>query len=256
MSNPNERKTYTREVRQESYNDANNHPHTEVTQTTEAVNSGTVDPSSESYRDGYVHGQITEHHYQEDVLAERDNNNASRGLLLGILLTSLVALTVGAIWLLNQRNEVPSPVVPPVMVPDAQPEPTRSPEANQPAERETIIRERPVFVPVPQQQAPAPQAPSPAPQPNINITVPNSAPQPQTTEQAPSSQTAPTQPQNQSSSTENPDTQSDTRTTTPAETQSNTDPTTPSPDTLNRTDTTSGSSSSPTGTGRTNSSPQ
>lgn len=255
MSNPNERKTYSREMRQESYNDASDNPRTNVTETTEAVNSGTVDPSSESYRDGYVHGQITEHHYQEDVLAERDNNNASRGLLLGILLTSLVALTVGAIWLLNQRNDPPIEVVPPVVVPDAQPEPTRSPEANQPAERETIIRERPVFVPVPQQQAPTPQPPLPAPQPDINITVPNSAPQPQAAEQAPSTQTAPTQPQ-QSSSTENQDTQTDTRTTTPAETQSNTDPTTPVPDTSNRTDTTSGSSSSPTGTGGIDGSPQ
>jgi len=255
MSNPNERKTYTREFRQESYNDANNHPHAEVTRTTEAVNNSTIDPSTESYRDGYVHGQVTEHRYQEDVLAERDNNTAARGLLLGILLTSLVALIVGAIWLLN-RNDAPTQVVPPVVVPDAQPEPTSAPEANQPAEKETIIRERPVWVPIPQQQAPAPQPPSPAPQPDINITVPNSAPQPQAAEQAPSTQTAPTQPQNQSSSTENQDTQSDTRTTTPAETQSNTDLTTPSPDTLNRTDTTSGSSSSPTGTGGIDSSPQ
>ncbi len=103
MYNPNERKNYSREVRQESYNDASDNPRTNVTETTEAVNSSALDHSSESYPEGYVHGQVIEQHYQEDVLAERDNNNAARGLLLGILLTSLVALTVGAIWLLNQR---------------------------------------------------------------------------------------------------------------------------------------------------------
>lgn len=207
MSNPNEPKSYGREVRQESYNDANGHTH--VTRTNETVNNVT---NPNAYRDGYVEGRVTENHYQEEVLAERDNENAGRGLLLGILLTSLAALTAGVIWYYNQRND---DVAPTIVVPNSQPAPSPSPEAK----RETTIIEKtrdvPVPVVVPQQQAPAPQAPAPqAPAPDINISVPNSVTQPPAQE-APATEPAPTQSESQSSSTDTQDTQTSTDTTDP-----------------------------------------
>lgn len=234
MSNPNEPKSYSREVRQESYNDANGHTH--VTRTSEVNNVS----NPNAYRDGYVEGRVTENHYQEEVLAERDNENAGRGLLVGILLTSLAALTAGAIWYYNQRNDADVPTT--IVVPNSQPAPSPSPEAK----RETTIIEKtrdvPVPVVVPQQQAPAPQAPAPqAPAPDINISVPNSVTQPPAQE-APATQSAPTQSESQSNST---DTQG---------TQGSTDTTTPSADTSSQSETTSGSTS--TGGGSTGDSAQ
>jgi type IV secretory pathway VirB10-like protein len=227
MSNSNERKTYNREVQQKFYNDVNNNTHTEVTRTSETINNSAVNPSANSYSDGYVHGQVSERHHQEDVLVERDNNNAARGMILGILLASLTAFTVGAIWLLNQSNQTPTLVTPPVVVP-TKPDDKPSPEVKQPPQKETIIeRTRDVLVPVPQQPAPAPEASSPAPQQNTNTTVPNSAPQQPAAEKAPATQTAPTPPQSQSSSTETKAQQSDSSTTTPEQGASNQTQTTP-----------------------------
>jgi hypothetical protein len=231
MSNADQRQTHEHEVRQEFYNESNGDTYTNVTRTTETVNNNTSNQKTNSYRDGYVHGRVSERRYQENVLVERDNENAARGLLIGILLTSLAALAAGVIWLLNQSNEAPTSVIPPVVVPDSQP------DKNQPPQKETIIeRTRDVLVPVPQ-----PQAPSPAPQQDLNITVPNSAPQQPAAEQAPATQTAPTQPQNQSSKTGPQVTQSDTSSTTPTQTPSN------------QTDTTSDSSSASTETSGTSS---
>lgn len=223
MSNPNENKNYNREVRQESYNDANGHTH--VTRTNEINNVS----NPNTYRDGYVDGQVTENRYQQEVLAERDNENAGRGLLIGILLTSLAALTAGAIWYYNQRDDVDP--VQTIVVPNSQPAPSPSPEARQ---NTTIIektRDVPVPVIVPQQQAPAPapQAPAPAPAPDINISVPNSVTQPPATQEAPTTP-APSPSESESSSTD---------------TQSSTDTTTPAAGTSSETDTTSGST--PTG---------
>lgn len=230
MSNPNEPKSYGREVRQESYNDANGHTH--VTRTSETVNNVS---NPNAYRDGYVEGRVTENHYQEEVLAERDNENAGRGLLIGILLTSLAALTAGAIWYYNQRNDVP----PTIVIPNSQPAPSPSPEAK----RETTIIEKTRDVPVPvvvPQQAPAPQAPAPAP--DINISVPNSVTQPPAQE-APATQSAPSQSESQSNSTSDQSSSTDTQ-----DTQSSTDITTPSAGTSSQSDTTSGSTSTGGGT--------
>lgn len=241
MPNSNDPESYSREVRQESHNDSDGVTHNHVTRTNETVNKGAVNPNSESYRDGYVDGRISENAYQEEALVERDNNNASRGLLIGIILTSLAALTAGAIWFYNQRNDVePAPTI--VVPPPNQPAASPSPEANQQPEGQTTIIERtrdvPVPVPVPQQQAPAPQSPATAP--DVNIIVPESAPQSPAAEQSPATQTAPTQPQNQSSINE--------QTTTPAQ---GTQSTTPSEGTSNQTDTTNGSDAAPAGTGST-----
>lgn len=207
MSNPNENKNYNREVRQESFNDTNGHTH--VTRTNETVNNVS---NPNTYRDGYVDGQVTENRYQQAVLTERDNENAGRGLLIGILLTSLAALTAGAIWYYNQRDDVDP--VQTIVVPNSQPAPSPSPEARQ---NTTIIektRDVPVPVIVPQQQAPAPapQAPAPAPAPDINISVPNSVTQPPATQEAPATP-APSPSESESSGT---DTQSSTDTATPA----------------------------------------
>lgn len=262
MSNTNEHKSYSREISQQSYNDANGHTHTNVTRTEETVNNV---PNPNSYQNGYVHGRVAENHYQEEVLSERDNENASRGLLLGILLTSLAALTAGTVWFLNQRNnEVVEPVAPIVVpAPDTKPDPKPPQQVNQPPKQETTIIEKikevPVPVAVPQKQAPAPQPSAPAPQQNVNITVPNPASQQPAAQEAPKTQPAPTQPQSQRSSADAQGTQSNTSTgiTTPdRETQSNTDTTTPDRGASSETDTTSGSSSSPTDAGNTSDSAQ
>ncbi|MBL1175548.1 hypothetical protein [Pantanalinema sp. GBBB05] len=121
---------------------------------------------------GYVRGRDYERQYDRD-LETRDNENAGRGLLLGILLTALVAATAGAVFLLNQRERT-APSSPAIVVPRI------SPNANQqqqPQVRERII-ERDRVVPVPQTSAPAPR---------VNITVPSA------NQSAPSSQAPATQ---------------------------------------------------------------
>lgn len=239
MSNPNENKSYNREVRQESYNDANGHNHTHVTRTNETVNNVS---NPNTYRDGYVDGQVTENRYQQEVLTERDNENAGRGLLIGILLTSLAALTAGAIWYYNQRDDA-TPTT--IVVPNSQPAPSPSPEAKQ---NTTIIektRNVPVPVVVPQQQAPAPAPQAPAPAPDINISVPNSVTQPPATQEAPATEPAPSPSGSESSSTS----ESQSSSTDTQGTQSSTDSTTPAAGTSSQTDTTSGST--PTGGGST-----
>lgn len=233
MSNPNEPKNSGREVHQESHNNVNGHTHTNVTRTSETVNNI---PNLNTPQAGYVEGRVDENLHQGEVLAERDDENASRGLLIGILLTSLAALTAGAIWYFNRNDADP---VPTIVIPNSQPAPSPSPEAKQ----ETTIIERtrdvPVPVVVPQQQAPAPQAPAPAPAPDIKID--NSVTQPPAAQEAPATQPAPTQPESQSST----DTQS---------MQSNTDTATPAESPSSPTEPTSGST--PTGAGSTGDSAQ
>lgn len=230
MSNPNESKTHNHEVRQEFYNDTSGNTYTNVTRTSETVNNNTAQQKTNSYSDGYVRGRVSERSHQEN-LAQRDNNNAARGLLLGIILTSVAALAVGIAWYIHQSNEASTPVAPTVIVPNP-PDEKPTPEANKPPEKQTIIeRTRDVLVPVPQ------QAPSPTPQQDINITVPNPAPQQPAAEKAPTTQTTP--PQTQSSNT---DSQAQT---------TDTDITTQTPDTSDRTDTSDRSSASETNTSNT-----
>ncbi|MUL38779.1 hypothetical protein [Gloeocapsopsis dulcis] len=210
-TNPNDYKSYNRE-RQETHTDANGNTHTNVIRTNETLSGASS--NVEAYREGYVQGQVSEN-YQEEVLAVRDNENASRGLLLGILLASLAALTAGGIWLLNQRNEpVPTNTNIVVPAPNSEPSPAASPV---PENRTTIIdrvREVPVPVPVPQQQAPAPEAP------DVNITLPSPAAPVPATQPEP---TQPTQSQSQDSGTTSaPDTQgSETTNATESATDSN-----------------------------------
>lgn len=154
MTNSGDRETHNNETKQESYTD----PHTNLTRTSETVNSN---PNLvNSYRNGYTNGQETERNYQQANLAARDNENASVGLLLGIFLTSVAGLMVGAFWYFNQPKETvikePQPVVTP-----------------QPQQTTIIERTTEVPVVVPQPQVPTVTIPSP---PDINITVPPQQP--------------------------------------------------------------------------------
>ncbi|MBG1245151.1 hypothetical protein [Nostoc sp. NZL] len=223
MSIPNERESKNSEVKQESYTDANGNIHTDLTRTTETVKNSTANPNS--YSNGYVQGRNTERSYQQADLAERDNENASRGLLLGIIVTSLVSLIVGGVWYFNQRNNAAVETTVPVVVPvpnNSSPTPSASPQPQ--TKIIETIREVPVPVPVPQQQVIPPSAPR---QPDINITIP---PQQPAAEKAPSAiqpspkatQSPATSPtsitpssQNETSNTVAPGTKSDTSKTTP-----------------------------------------
>lgn len=206
MSNPNARDSYNQEVRQDSYQDANGNTHTNVTRTTETVHNNKVEPQRESYRDGYFQGRVAERSQQEEDLTVRDNDNAARGLLLGIILTTLAALTAGAFWFFNQNQET-TPVTQPVVVPVAKDKPDSKPSpANNQTSKTTII-EKIKEVPVPVAQ---PQTPASAPQQNVDINIPTPAPQQSQTNQAAPVETKPSQPESQSSSTSTKDTQTDT----------------------------------------------
>ncbi|MHC0062638.1 hypothetical protein ACWATR_06875 [Nostoc sp. UIC 10890] len=224
MPIPNERESQNSEFKQESYTDANGNTHTDLTQTTETVKNSTANPNS--YSNGYVQGRNTERSNQQADLAQRDENNVSGGLLLGIILTSLLGLVIGGIWYFNQQNNAAVDKTVPVVVPvpsNSSATPSASPQP-QTTIIETI-REVPVPIPVPQQQATPPSAPR---QPDINITIP---PQQPAAEKAPSvtqptpnaSQSQPTSPSSNTPTSQSdtspknvaPDTTSDTSKTTP-----------------------------------------
>lgn len=183
---PNEQNSFNREVHQEVHTDATN-GHVSTTKTTSSVPSTTVNDSKKAaYHNGYVQGEVSEHHREAKVQQVRDNDNASRGLLLGIILTSLVGLVLGTVYFLNRSDDAPAPAPVVIPVPRAN-QPSTSPAPVRTIEREKTIIQK--IIPVPQaspaqKAAPAPQpnsvqkaAPAPqqpAPAPNINITVPNS----------------------------------------------------------------------------------
>jgi hypothetical protein len=148
----------------------------------------TVNPDAVSYEEGYVHGRASERSLENHEQEVRSEHSAARGLLLGMALTSLVGLTVGAIFYLNQKEESPTPT--PVLVP-ARPAP-------QQPNRETTIIERTTEKIQP--SAPINQEPPTAPQqsqPDIRIIVPNSGQQSAPAPQDTTPQTAPTPSQSQ-----------------------------------------------------------
>ena len=110
-----------------------------------------------SYRDGYVHGRVSERSLEQQRQEDRDEKTAARGLVIGIALTSLVGLVVGSLFLVNQQQESQTPVLVP------------TPSAPQEPIRETTIIERTQEVPVINQEPPA--APQET-QPDIQITIP------------------------------------------------------------------------------------
>ncbi|MBE9005489.1 hypothetical protein IQ259_10630 [Fortiea sp. LEGE XX443] len=158
MTNSGDRETHNSETRQESYTDIQGNTHTNLTRTSETVNNNPNHVNT--YKNGYANGRETERHYQQANLAARDHENASVGLLLGIFLTSVAGLIVGAFWYFNQPRET--------VIQETQPIVTPSPQ-------QTTIIERTTEVPVvvPQPQVPTVTIPSP---PDINITVPPQQP--------------------------------------------------------------------------------
>ncbi|BAZ16856.1 hypothetical protein NIES4071_87340 [Calothrix sp. NIES-4071] len=227
MNNPNDDKSYREH--QESYTDSNGNTH--VKRTSETVNNST--PSN--YQSGYVHGQATERSYQEQRLAQQDEDSTSRGLIIGFLL-ALVGLIGGAFWYFNQNNTTSDTTVTPTAAPVVPAtSPTPIPTVTQPGQVQTQIIERtkevqvpvtkevpvpvpvtkevPVPVIVPQQAAPKTTTTTP----NINITVP-----PQTSTTKPTStQTAPS-PSSNSSTTTKETTSGSSSTTTPESSSENT----------------------------------
>lgn len=177
MANLNDRDVYNRDNNSNNPNVAGN-PDNRVPAGRAIDQTGdyhVVNPDPVDYRQGYVEGRAIEQHRYEANQEIRDNDNAGRGLLLGILLTGLFALTAGAFYFLTQRDRTPTPVnrtiIVPTTAPSTSPSPSPSPEV-----RERII-ERDRVVPVPQEAAPAPA-------PKINITVPKSE-TPASTQSAP-----------------------------------------------------------------------
>ncbi|MUG95980.1 hypothetical protein F7734_27965 [Scytonema sp. UIC 10036] len=215
MNDSNDRKN-SEEIRKDIYTDGNGKTHTNVTRTTETVNNGRTDV--ESYQNGYLQGQSSERIYQ-DQMTQRDNDNTARGIILGLLLTLLTGLTVGAVWYFNQRDSSVEKTTTPSEVPTTNSaSPSPSPVGTQNTQTRTTIIERTREVPTVierTKEVPVPvfipeQKPSPKTTPNVNITVP---PQEGVTKQAPpTTETAPTSPSNSNTSTSEAETNSDTNT--------------------------------------------
>ncbi|BAZ29400.1 hypothetical protein NIES4074_18450 [Cylindrospermum sp. NIES-4074] len=171
MASPNNREVYKTEVSEEYATDINGNTHTNLTRNTEKVSNSQTNPTS--FQEGYIHGRNKELNFQQANLAERDNNNAARGLLLGLILTSLVGLVVGAVWYFNQRTNEAIENAAPVVVPVPNRASSSPAAAQSPQPKTTIIeRTREIPVLVPQQQVAPAAAPSP---PAINVTVPPAA---------------------------------------------------------------------------------
>jgi len=94
---------------------------------------------------GYAYGREDEQRVYEHDLYQRDNENAARGLLVGVLATSLLAIAVGSVFFLSRvatRRDINTPETAPVVVP--------------PSSSQTTTPTRPTPVqPAPTQQAPA-----------------------------------------------------------------------------------------------------
>jgi len=201
-----------------------------------------------SYRDGYVHGRVSERRQQDEVLEVRDNNNAARGLLIGISLASLLGLGLAALFFWNQRpEEAPTQIIVPQAV-----SPSPSPQPAQTQNRTTVIERQVEKVPqviVPQQPASAPtqsaptkiniivprQPAPPAPKTDVKITVPSATQQAPAPKQETTIKVTP--PQSSTPKTE-------TSTTTSSNPKAN-NPTTSSGGTQTQTDTQSGTDSTP-----------
>jgi hypothetical protein len=122
----------------------------------------TVRRQETRYQDGSVDRRVEEDRLYIDRSA-RDNENAARGLLVGIIAACLVGLGLVAWYLLNQRDEQPQ--VQPVIVPQQQ-SPSSPPQSSQSPPDINIT--------VPN-ASPVPQSP---PDVNTNITVPSPASSP------------------------------------------------------------------------------
>ncbi|WP_013324210.1 hypothetical protein [Gloeothece verrucosa] len=181
MTHPNSSNNYDKEVHQESYTDGNGNIY-QTKQTTETINSNS---NPDAYRHGYIHGQAAERSQRRRIV-QRDEDNTSRGLLLGSLLATIAILAGGFLWYINQRDNDVTPVTP-IIVPNANkpqespspsPSPTPQSQTQQESKKETTIiekvREVPVPVPVPQPEAAQP--PSSQTQSSSQPTTPQQQP--------------------------------------------------------------------------------
>lgn len=179
MTLPNKSNNYDKEVRQESYTDGNGNIY-QTKQTTEKVEQN---PNNGSYTHGYVHGQAAERSYHKRIV-QRDEENASRGLLLGILIATIAILAGGFIWYINQRDNYESNPVTPIIIPNTDkpqdnpsPSPSIEPQTRQESNSQTTIiekvREVPIPVPVPQEQPSQPQQSTPEQQPSAKQVEPS-----------------------------------------------------------------------------------
>ncbi|XZN92903.1 MAG: hypothetical protein ACM65M_08775 [Microcoleus sp.] len=255
---PNEENSSSREIHQEVHTDATN-GHVSTTRTTTSVPSTTPNPSKEAaHHQGYVQGEMAENHRQLETQEVRDNQNAGRGLLLGLLLASLAGLVLGSVYYFNRGEEAPTPTAAPVIVVPKANQPSATPAPTRTIEKETTIIQKIVPVPVqpsPVQKAtPAPQAspaqkatpaPQPSPAPNINITIPNSQQQAAPSPSSPSNNTNTTVPNSQKEPASTPPTPSPESSATPSPTQ---DEGAPGAGTSGETNSKSQSDSNPTGT--------
>jgi hypothetical protein len=143
------------------------------------IHTRQVSPSEIAYRDGYVQGRLSEQHYQyqahqAQAQRARETENAFNGFLLGMLLTAIVGLGVGAFFLFAKpgtenplRDTVPAP----------------SPSASEPqkqADRQTTIIEKTIdkvreVVPTAPPQIQIPPIKTTSPSPNAQDT-PRTAP--------------------------------------------------------------------------------
>jgi BON domain len=115
-----------------------------------------------SDKNGYIDGKLAEAHIQ-DVRVDRADKNTSKGLLIGVIVTTVVGLTTGVIYFLNDlKNPQPVSVVS-VPTYKTDPKPNSTPEQVKVVEKEVV---KIVQVPVP---VPTPEAKSN--QSTVNITV-------------------------------------------------------------------------------------
>ncbi|HCF25819.1 MAG TPA: hypothetical protein DEV81_01030 [Cyanobacteria bacterium UBA11049] len=176
MYNQNDRDPYNRQTHRDDYThrqgadrsavennrqDANDYQ--VINQTPTAANGTPVSPVENSYQRGYVQGRIVDRRDQE-VLQARENESATNGFLIGILLTSIVGIVIAALYFIYQQSQAPAPVVPVPVPTQSNPSETQD---NNTEIRERIIERTREVVPIPQPQAPAPtnEQPEVAPQP-------------------------------------------------------------------------------------------
>lgn len=97
-------------------------------------NNANLDPAKLLlYRESYVDGRSAKRHLQEDGQESRDNNSATRGFLIGVVLTSLVGLALMGLHLFDQKpQKAHTSVVAPV--PSALPSSEASPRTISPGQ--------------------------------------------------------------------------------------------------------------------------
>lgn len=149
-----------------------------------------------SHQEGYVEAQkVDDGRLFVEEQRVRDNDNAARGMLIGIIVASLLGLGVLAWYFLNQREApVQQIIVPQRTSPSPQASPSTPPDVNiivpsgQPAQAPEPAPDVDNNITVPSAQPS--QAPEPAPEINNNVTIPTPAAEsPSSQPEAPAAET-------------------------------------------------------------------